>query len=246
METSWRWPWLRSPALRSLQIGDADEVERALHGAVFGGTLDAVRRRADVLLHAEIVVELERLEGAGEAVRTRWCDRRASIRVPSSSTAPEALAKPVMASTALVLPAPFGPMSPTMPPAGTRNDTSSTATTPPYWTVTCSTSSTTRCIRSGRDANGRDRRLGGEFGVAAAGSVSSAPLRRLAPRREPVRELVAAGGESLGVADEGHDHEHAADDHEHVAAEVDPLGGEVEDDAAGGDDARRGCRRRPT
>ena len=32
-----------------------------------GGALDAERRGADVLLDAEVVVELERLEGAGEA-----------------------------------------------------------------------------------------------------------------------------------------------------------------------------------
>ena len=53
----------------------------------------------------------------------------------SSDRCPSALAKPVIASIALVLPAPLGPMSPTMPPAGTRSDRSSTATTPPYRTV---------------------------------------------------------------------------------------------------------------
>ena len=64
------------------EVGDADEVERTLHGAVLGRALDAERRGADVLLDAEVVVELERLERASEAaahalVRPEAVDPRA-------------------------------------------------------------------------------------------------------------------------------------------------------------------------
>ena len=65
------------------QVGDADEVERTLHGAVRGRALDAEGGGADVLLDAEVVVELERLEGTGEAaahplvgLAARRCRRR--------------------------------------------------------------------------------------------------------------------------------------------------------------------------
>ena len=45
------------------------------------------------------------------------------------------LVKPVTTSSSVVLPAPFGPMSPTTSPGVTVNETSSTATTPPNRTV---------------------------------------------------------------------------------------------------------------
>ncbi len=48
---------------------------------------------------------------------------------------------------------------------------------------------------------------------------------------------MTAGGDAFGVANEREDEEHAADDGERLAADVEPLVGEVEDDAAGGDDA---------
>ena len=53
------------------------------------------------------------------------------MRRPASSMDPVAAVNPVTASITLVLPAPFGPMSPTIVPLSTRSDTSLTATTPP-------------------------------------------------------------------------------------------------------------------
>ena len=66
IDTSWRWPWLQVAGVAVAEVGDADEVERALHGAVAGVALHAERGGADVLLDGEVVVELELLERAGE------------------------------------------------------------------------------------------------------------------------------------------------------------------------------------
>ena len=62
--------------------------------------------------------------------------------VPLKVTRPAVgFVKPVKASTIVVLPAPFGPMSPTTSLGVTRKLTSSTATTAPKRTVRSSTSS---------------------------------------------------------------------------------------------------------
>ena len=114
------------------QRADADAVERGGDGVVAVGAGGAEGGDADVLLDREVVVELERLERAAQAgahpgvrLEVRRCPS------PSSWTVPRAGAKPVMASITLVLPAPFGPMSPTTAPAATSSETSLTATTPP-------------------------------------------------------------------------------------------------------------------
>ena len=120
IDTSWRSPWLSSPACRSRSSLEPDAVERRRHLAVAVLAAGAEDRGADVLLDGEVVVELERLERPGRGrVRTRaWagsrrCGRRRAGRRPS------AWAKPVTASITLVLPAPFGPMRPTTCPAST-------------------------------------------------------------------------------------------------------------------------------
>ena len=81
---------------------------------------DAERGGADVLLDAEVVVELELLERAGEAAAHALVRREAvDTGAVEAHRAARAFAKPVMASIALVLPAPLGPMRPTIPPGGT-------------------------------------------------------------------------------------------------------------------------------
>ena len=50
---------------------------------------------------------------------------------PGQLDRPAAGAKPVTVPITLVLPAPLGPMRPTIWPGSTRSDTSLTATTPP-------------------------------------------------------------------------------------------------------------------
>ena len=70
IETSWRSPWLRSPAGRSAQRGDARRGRgRAATAACRSPRLRRERGDADVLLDAQVVVELERLERPGHAAR---------------------------------------------------------------------------------------------------------------------------------------------------------------------------------
>ncbi len=76
------------------EVGDADEVERALHGAVRGRALDAEGRGADVLLDGEVVVELERLEGTSEAAAHALVGPEAVDPLAVEQHAPSALAKP--------------------------------------------------------------------------------------------------------------------------------------------------------
>ena len=98
----------------------------------------------------------------------------------------------------VVLPAPFGPMSPTSPPGGTRSDTSSTATTPPKRTDEV----------DGRAGSGRHGGSGGHGGGSAAGygrrSVVAQPCDQAgqrpdggdAGRSRSSRRLRAIGGRS--------------------------------------------------
>jgi hypothetical protein len=64
--------------------------------------------------------------------RERWCTDHPLIRASLNLTSPvEIGVKPVTASINVVLPAPFGPISPTICPGSTVIETSSTAVTPP-------------------------------------------------------------------------------------------------------------------
>ena len=64
------------------------------------------------------------------------------MSLPLTLIVPSALTNPVIASMHVVLPAPFGPISPTSAPAPTSNDTSDTARTAPNRTDSESTRST--------------------------------------------------------------------------------------------------------
>src|SRR5438309_4907113 len=67
---------------------------------------------------------------------------RPTNSAPSSSTEPcRGLTNPEMVRTKVVLPAPLRPSTAGMAPWGTENETSSSATTPPYATVSSATSS---------------------------------------------------------------------------------------------------------
>src|SRR4051794_32813442 len=102
----------------------------------------------------------------------------------------------VITLNAVVLPAPFGPISPTISPSPTSNETSSSATIPPKRRVTCFTSSSAIGVpydlhgdgipggsgrRRGR--NGCERRLAP---AAARGRRRRAARARLARRRVDV------------------------------------------------------------
>ena len=64
IDTSWRWPWLSSPACRSRRSASAGAVERGGRAVVAVLVSSAEHGGADVLLDGEVVVELERLERA--------------------------------------------------------------------------------------------------------------------------------------------------------------------------------------
>ena len=73
--------------------------------------------------------------------RARRCVRFRVTSVPASDTDPRSgRCRPVMTLNSVVLPAPFGPMSPVTVPAAARSETSESAATPPKWTLTWSTS----------------------------------------------------------------------------------------------------------
>src|SRR5262245_27063384 len=134
---------------------------------------------------------------------TTRCGAVRSSELPSNSTSPPSgLYRRVMTLKTVVLPAPLGPISPTMPPSSTSNETSSSATMPPNRRLTF------RTERSPTDALCAWRRPGsmrsvtsGKCVLVAAGgvlalatAVGAAPpsrdgpavLQRLVWRAQPV------------------------------------------------------------
>ena len=69
--------------------------------------------------------------------RARWWGGSSDRSSPSRTTLPQVVScRPVMTLNVVVLPAPFGPISPVMRPASTSRSTSRTAWLPPKWTLT--------------------------------------------------------------------------------------------------------------
>ncbi len=95
------------------------------------------------------------------------------------------------------MPAPFGPINPTISPSPTSNETSSTATIPPNRSVTCSTSSrATAGDSTDGTRGGLDAKLGGIGDGPLAGEALAHVDGRLA--RDKVlsveqRHALAAG-----------------------------------------------------
>ena len=131
-----------APALGQLArgpIGDIVEAEQSERGRDVAASGRAARRGReaddDVLADRQVVVEIDRLEGAPEAgADPLGAGFRPSSASPPSVMEPVAAVKPLIASSRVVLPAPLGPMSPTIVPSGTSKLTPSTAMTPPYCT----------------------------------------------------------------------------------------------------------------
>ena len=64
--------------------------------------------------------------------RAIWCGRAVVMSVPSCNSEPDVGGvMPVTTLNSVVLPAPFGPITPNTSPAFTANETPSTAVTPP-------------------------------------------------------------------------------------------------------------------
>ena len=133
------------------------------------------------------------------------------------------LAKPLMASSSVVLPAPFGPMSPTMVPSATSKLTSSTATTPPY--------AHADVVERQERGIGSRRRLGCRRRASESASARPWRSRRV---RTLLEHDVDRPDDALGVEHDG-EHEADAGDRPVPVAQVEPLGGRVVDDAAGGE-----------
>ena len=92
----------------------------------------AVAAGEHVLEHGELLEEADVLEGPGDAERDDAVGEPFVMSLPSKRTVP--LSErwlPVMRLKTVVLPAPFGPMSPTMVPSSTSKETSFTALSPP-------------------------------------------------------------------------------------------------------------------
>ena len=101
----------------------------------------------------------------------RSTDQRSMAASPKRTDPLDGVVKPVTTSRIVVLPAPFGPMSPTTSPGSIAKLTPSTATTPPNFTTRSLTASVAARRRVAR-------RRGGRLGDALAGSA--APRRRAA------------------------------------------------------------------
>ena len=100
----------------------------------------AVRSDDDVLLDRHGREELDVLERPRDAAVDDAVRRRPQQRFPSKTRSPDCgLYSRVITLKSVVLPAPFGPISPTISPGSASIETSSSATIPPNSRVTCST-----------------------------------------------------------------------------------------------------------
>ena len=151
----------RDRGRRQLVAAGPEQIGQPRHGR--GG----VGAGADVLLDADVVEQLERLERATQSAAGSLRRRPSRDRtVVDGSSAPAPATKPVTASMIVVLPAPFGPMSPTTSPGCTSKLTSSTATTPPKRTVRSATVSV-----AGGTGSGASGRSGASSRAARSGAV---------------------------------------------------------------------------
>ncbi len=161
--TSLRWPCESSRGSRSRMsvISTASAAQATRLGAGARERREHLRQRPpqrrplgrdqQVLLDVHVVEQLDRLEGARHATARELVRGWPVTSIPSKRTCPlEGRCAPISPSTSEVLPAPLGPIRPTIDPRGILKLMSSIATTPPYWMRSASTSSRVRqrrCIR---------------------------------------------------------------------------------------------------
>ena len=141
LSTSWRGARdcaRRPKADRPSSAGPALEVEPAAHkrgcSPPIVAELHDVEAARDLLPHGFLGLELRR--GFGRRIPASRC-RRAGCRPPSGCSTPVSILNSV------VLPAPFGPITPTMPPGGSLKDKSSISSRSPKAFDKPPTSSTT-------------------------------------------------------------------------------------------------------
>jgi hypothetical protein len=110
-------------------VGDAEQLDHpiGLRARVLAFEAVQTRQVDELIEHAHLRVEAALL---GQVANRRRVS--ASTSRPRQRTLPaSACSTPSAIRIAVVFPAPFGPTNPTISPAGTRNDTSSSATTSP-------------------------------------------------------------------------------------------------------------------
>ena len=180
----------------------------AVDPAVRGGLADR-----DVLADGEVVVELDRLEGATEPeARPRVGPQALQRRRRRGGRRPSAGAAPVTASSSVVLPAPFGPMSPVIDPCAhveahvrDRGD--------------AAVADGEVADREHDVARRRARRVDDRVGI---GDRRRRGHRRLALQPAGVELLVERADDALGVGDDRVDHPETRD-HRVPRAEVDVV-----------------------
>src|SRR5438067_11606753 len=130
---------------------------------------------------------------------------------PSSSTRPlPGGSSPVMTLNSVVLPAPFGPMSPVTQPSSTPTETLSSTRLPPNWTLMSS---------ANRRVNAHPLQA-----EAAVEHVAVGGRERLVDAEELERDLLRRSLARDGLRDLGHEHEQRQRDHDEppVADDVAP------------------------
>src|SRR3954451_24323372 len=164
------------------------------------------------------------------------------MSAPSRIVVPRWPTNPVTASMKVVLPAPFGPISPTSSPGCTSMSTSTTAWTPPNDTEML------RAERIALTAAPPAPRQKARFARSPRHS-SDDLLSVVIGRQQRARLLLAGGGllcalrrhvlairrpgDTLRILDERDDHEHTADEQRPVAGDVQLLLEEVRHEPLG-------------
>ena len=141
--TSLRCPWVSSRRHRLGDRAEVEQLERVLRGGALADRAFRRARAASARNDGRWAATVRFSRTVRSSNSSVLCQVRASPRCartcggspatsrPSSSTRPVERTNPVIASMNVVLPAPFGPISPTSWPSSTSTSTSSTARTPP-------------------------------------------------------------------------------------------------------------------
>ena len=240
-ETSWRCPWESSDTCRSRRSLRPSSSRTAVECRRVVGD-GRVLAHLDVLLDREIVGDAGQLEGAGQPEGRPAVGRQVVDALPEPvPPTPHRAEKPHRASIVVVLPAPFGPINPTIWPSSTaeahvvdrdhaavahgqvRTSRSGLDLPHPPAAPLDPTPRSRRVACLGVTARARagvggHRRRGADVRPCATGmpSVSTAPVGRaigaMRPRTPLFEGQMCRPHDALGVEDDREDHADAGDD----------------------------------